>query len=104
MQSHTAVVFVSIEEFPGEELPGAEQSINPEKWKPPYTDHEQATVSSETRAGGKILRYQGPQYNSHFWAQWQQARRSLLLSPDSGAGTVCFVFPRKFPEFFAVTR
>jgi hypothetical protein len=67
MQSHTVVVFVSIEEFPGEELPGAEQSINPEKWKPPYTDHEQATVSSETRAGGKILRYQGPQYNSYFW-------------------------------------
>jgi hypothetical protein len=67
MQSHTVVVSVSIEEFPGEELPGAEQSINPEKWKPPYTDHEQATVNSETRAGGKILRYQGPQYNSYFW-------------------------------------
>jgi hypothetical protein len=56
------LVAVYIEEWPEEE-----QSAKPPAWKPEYTDHKDATVTVESRPGGNILRYRGPQYDSFYW-------------------------------------
>jgi hypothetical protein len=56
------LVAVYIEEWPDEE-----QTTQPPDWKPQYTDYRQATVTEEIRPEGKVLRYQGPQYNSFYW-------------------------------------
>jgi hypothetical protein len=53
---------VQIEEFPEEET-----SNKPPPWNPSYTDHNEAKIREESLGDSKVLRYQGPQFNSFYW-------------------------------------
>jgi hypothetical protein len=53
---------VQIEDFPEEET-----SNKPPPWNPSYTDHNEAKIREESLGDSKVLRYQGPQFNSFYW-------------------------------------
>ena len=86
---------VHIEEFPEEE-----ESTIPPAWKPAYSDHEEATVNEESRPGGKILRYRGPQYNSFYWQSGDRHVEVFFYYPIPQQEQFVSYYLGKFPTNF----
>jgi len=89
------VAAVQIEEFPEEE-----RSIKPPQWNPGYTDHKEAKITEESLGDGKVLRYQGPQFNSFYWYSGNRHVEVLFYPPIPQQEHFVSYYLKKFPSNF----
>lgn len=89
------VATVQIEEFPEEE-----PSTKPPPWNPSYTDHNEAKITEEPLAGGKVLRYHGPQFNSFYWHSGDRHVEVFFYQLIPQEEQIVSYYLKKFPSNF----
>jgi hypothetical protein len=82
-----------------EDWPGSAKSILPESWRPQYTDHAEASVSTDVwQGGGKLLHYKGPMYESFFWYGGENHVEVFFYQPISERNDFVSYYMQRYPS------